>query len=99
MCNVQRSSGSTGTPTINSDFLFMLILLVFGISNGYVGSMCMMSAPSVEHNPRLKGRKSDVDTVATITNFSLVGGLFIGSAASFGVKAAICDCNPFTGSR
>jgi len=97
MCNVQRPSGSTSTPIINSDFLFMLILLAFGMSSGYLGSMCMISAPSLEHNPRLKGRKSDVDIVATITNFSLVGGIFIGSAASFGVKAAICNCNPFIG--
>ncbi|KAF8639859.1 hypothetical protein AX17_001114 [Amanita inopinata Kibby_2008] len=97
MCNVQRPSTSINLPpVINSDLLYMLILLAFGISNGYLGSMCMISAPSLEHNPRLS-RKEDVDVVATVTNFSLVGGLSIGSAASFAVKAAICGCNPFTG--
>ena len=95
MCNVQLPSNSGSTPIINSDVLYMFILLIFGASNGYLGSMCMISAPSLEHNPRLGGQE-DVDIVAVITNFSLVGGLFIGSAASFGVKAAVCY---FTGTR
>ncbi|GLB33476.1 putative nucleoside transporter [Lyophyllum shimeji] len=97
LCNVQRSS--TGPPTppiISSDFLFMLILFAFGLSNGYVSSLCMMAAPSLEHNPRLKGRKDDVDVAATVASFSIVGGLAIGSIASFVVRGAICGCNPFT---
>lgn len=56
----------------------------------------MMSAPSVEHNKRLKGRKEDVDIAATVTSFCLVGGLVLGSVMSFGVRAAVCKCNPFT---
>lgn len=55
----------------------------------------MMSAPSLEHNPRLKGRREDVDVAATVATFFLVGGLAIGSIASFAVRGAICDCNPF----
>jgi solute carrier family 29 (equilibrative nucleoside transporter), member 1/2/3 len=56
----------------------------------------MMAAPSLEHNPRLKGRQDDVDTAATITSFALVGGLAMGSIASFAVRAAVCGgCNPF----
>lgn len=74
----------------------MLILLLFGVSNGYVSSLCMMSVPSVDHNPHLKGRTEDVDVSATVANFFLVGGLVIGSFASFGVGAAVCGCNPFT---
>lgn len=98
MCNVQRSStGEPSTAIISSDVLFMLILLVFGMSNGYVSSLCMMAAPSVEHNPRLKGRVEDVDVAATVGSFCLVGGLAVGSFASFAVRAAICGCNPFLG--
>jgi solute carrier family 29 (equilibrative nucleoside transporter), member 1/2/3 len=98
MCNIQRPSASSpSTPLINSDVLFMLILLAFGLSNGYVSSMCMISAPSLEHNPRLEGRKEDVDVAATVASFCLVGGLAIGSIASFAVKGAVCDCNPFIG--
>ncbi|KAF8076051.1 nucleoside transporter-domain-containing protein [Lyophyllum atratum] len=97
LCNVQRpSTGLPTSPVINSDLLFMLILFAFGLSNGYVSSLCMMSAPSLEHNPRLKGKKEDVDVAATLASFSIVGGLVIGSVASFAVRAAICGCNPFT---
>ncbi|KAJ7591502.1 nucleoside transporter-domain-containing protein [Mycena floridula] len=99
MCNVQRpSSGSIpiSSPIISSDWLFMMILLAFGTSNGYVSSMCMMAAPSVEHNPRLRGRRDDVDIAATVASFCLVGGLALGSMASFAVRGAICNCNPFT---
>ncbi|EKM80431.1 hypothetical protein AGABI1DRAFT_113615 [Agaricus bisporus var. burnettii JB137-S8] len=95
MCNVQRPSMMHSTPIINSDFMFMFILLLFGWSNGYLSSMCMMSAPSVEHNPNLQGHE-DVDVAATVANFSLVGGLVLGSAASFAVKSTVCQCNPFT---
>ncbi|KAI0698630.1 nucleoside transporter-domain-containing protein [Cytidiella melzeri] len=99
MCNIQRSnlSHSASTAIINSDILFMLILLAFGLSNGYVSSLCMMSAPSVEHNPRMKGRVEDVDVAATVASFCLVGGLAIGGFASFAVRAAVCNCNPFQG--
>ncbi|KAI0761722.1 nucleoside transporter-domain-containing protein [Irpex lacteus] len=86
MCNIQRSTSSpaVASAVISSDVLYMLILLAFGLSNGYVSSLCMMSAPSVEHNPRLKGRIEDVDVAATVASFCLVGGLAIGGFASFG---------------
>lgn len=97
MCNVQRPLTSIPTsPIISSDFLFLLIMFAFGLSNGYVSSLCMMSAPSLEHNPRLKGRKEDVDVAATVASFCLVGGLALGSVANFAVKSAVCGCNPFT---
>ncbi|TEB04029.1 nucleoside transporter [Coprinellus micaceus] len=97
LCNIQRPSSDTPTtPFINSDITFFLILLVFGWSNGYTSSLCMMAAPSVEHNPMLKGRVADVDVAATVASFCLVGGLVLGSIASFAVRSAICDCNPFT---
>ncbi|KAI0254244.1 nucleoside transporter-domain-containing protein [Lactifluus subvellereus] len=87
-CNLQRDASSpSAAPLINSDLAYMVLLFVFGLTNGYVSSMCLMSAPSLEHNPRLKGRKEDVDLAATITNFCLVGGLVIGSILSFIVRA------------
>ncbi|KAF8225429.1 hypothetical protein L208DRAFT_1306344 [Tricholoma matsutake] len=97
MCNVQRPSSSVHSPAIiSSDILFMLILLAFGMSNGYVTSMCMISVASLEHNPRLKGRREVVDVAATVATFFLVGGISLGSFASFAVRAAVCECNPFT---
>ncbi|PCH41327.1 hypothetical protein WOLCODRAFT_162995 [Wolfiporia cocos MD-104 SS10] len=95
MCNVQWSHPAPMGPIITSDTLFMLILLLFGISNGYVSSMCMMAAPSLAHNPRLRGRVADVDIAATVASFCLVGGLTFGSMLSFAVRAAVCTCNPF----
>jgi equilibrative nucleoside transporter 1/2/3 len=53
-----------------------------------------MSASSLEHNKKLRGRE-DVDVAATVGSFFLVGGLAVGSAASFLVRYWICDCNPF----
>ncbi|KAF9268243.1 hypothetical protein L218DRAFT_954605 [Marasmius fiardii PR-910] len=94
MCNVNRPSNSP--PIINSDFFFMLILLAFGVSNGYVSSLCLMAAASLEHNPRLKGKREDIDVAATIASFCLVGGLAVGSLASFAVRSMVCSCNPFT---
>ncbi|KAI9001317.1 nucleoside transporter-domain-containing protein [Trametes punicea] len=97
MCNVQWASSSlTSGPIINSDIVFMTIVLLFGLTNGYVSSMCMMAAPSLAHNSRLKGRTEDVDVAATVASFCLVGGLAVGSVLSFGVRAIVCHCNPFT---
>ena len=97
MCNIQ--GGPTTVvydPIISSDLLFMIIVCLFGFSSGYVSSLCLMSASSLEHNPRLKGRAEDVDVAATVVTFSLVGGLALGSIFSFGVKGIICGCNPFS---
>ncbi|KAK1226030.1 hypothetical protein PQX77_010989 [Marasmius sp. AFHP31] len=96
MCNVSGPSTSNAPPIISSDFLFMFILLAFGVSNGYVSSLCMMAAPSLEHNPRLRGKREDVDVAATVAQFFLVGGLVVGSIASFAVRSMVCQCNPFT---
>ncbi|KAI0751483.1 nucleoside transporter-domain-containing protein [Daedaleopsis nitida] len=97
MCNVQwASSASSARGPVFGDVLFMLLMLSFGLTNGYVSSMCMMAAPSLTHNPRLKGRGEDVDVAATVASFCLVGGLALGSILSFAVQATVCDCNPFT---
>jgi len=96
MCNIQRGPMTVVyDPIISSDLLFMVILFLFGCSNGYVSSLCLMSASSLEHNPRLKGRAQDVDVAATVASFCLVGGLALGSIFSFGVAGIICGCNPF----
>ncbi|KAH7909969.1 nucleoside transporter-domain-containing protein [Hygrophoropsis aurantiaca] len=96
VCNVQRpSSAPVIPPIITSDFLFMLILGLFGVSNGYVSTLSMLGASSLDHNARLKGRQEDVDVAATVANFCVNVGLAVGSMASFAARGAICDCNPF----
>jgi len=95
-CNFQRDvSSPSAPPLISSDVLFILLLFALGLSNGYVSSMCLMSAPSLEHNPRLMGRKEDVDLAGPIAGFCVVGGLVIGSVLSFIIRAIVCECNPF----
>ncbi|KAI9466711.1 nucleoside transporter-domain-containing protein [Lactarius psammicola] len=95
-CNLQRDASSPSTPpVISSDVLYMLLLFIFAMSNGYVSSMCIMSAASLEHNSQLMGRKEDVDLAAPIVSFCIVGGLVIGSVLSFIVRAIVCGCNPF----
>jgi len=95
MCNV---SPATRTPIINSDLLFMLLVFVFGFSNGYVNSALQICAPSLELNPRLQNRRIDVDTASNVLGFTLTVGLVGGGLASFGAKAVVCGgCNPFIG--
>ncbi|TDL29058.1 hypothetical protein BD410DRAFT_757726 [Rickenella mellea] len=90
---ITRAAGAL--PPLTADLAFLLLLLLFGLSNGYLSSLCMMAAPSLQHNARLKGRRGDVDVAATIASFCLVGGLAVGSAASFLVRGWVCGCNPF----
>lgn len=97
-CNVAIPGSPASSPKdviINSDILFLAILLLFGVTNGYIGSLVMMAAPSPQHNPRLHGRPNDVDIAATVAQFSLVGGLALGGFSSFAVRGLVCACNPF----
>ncbi len=89
----------------------MVILLLFGISNGYLMNIGMMGASSVEHNYWLRSLIEgqvitggsgngtlEVDLAAKVAQFCLIGGLLLGSIMSFGVKSIICGgCNPFHG--
>jgi solute carrier family 29 (equilibrative nucleoside transporter), member 1/2/3 len=92
LCNIYPRSPSN-IPIINSDLAYFLLLTLFGLSNGYVMSLCMMAAPSLEHNKKL--RRGNVEIAATIVQFCLIVGLSTGSMSSFGVRAAVCWCNPF----
>lgn len=78
---------SMAKPVIASDTAYLLILLLFGISNGHVGSSCMMAASSLEHNRRLK--KEEVDSAAVVASFCLTIGLLLGGAGSFLVGALV----------
>ncbi|KDQ14170.1 hypothetical protein BOTBODRAFT_174968 [Botryobasidium botryosum FD-172 SS1] len=98
LCNVQRPGQQSATPIFNSDVAYWLLLAALALSNGYVSSLCMMAAPSLEHNPRLS--KSQVDAAATISQFCLIGGLSAGSVLSMLVGAiadAVLTKNSFRG--
>ncbi|EIW70227.1 hypothetical protein TREMEDRAFT_43819 [Tremella mesenterica DSM 1558] len=78
---------STTIPLINSDILYFLIALTCGLSNGYIGSMCMIVATTPSLNPRIS--EEEKDFAGTLGAFFLVGGLALGSVASFGVKGLV----------
>lgn len=67
----------------------MLILLTMGVTNGFVSTLATLAASSLEHNPRLKGRREDVDIAATLGGFFAIVGLATGALSSFGVQAMI----------
>ena len=109
ICNINGSSRQS-PPLINSDIAYLLILLLFAISSGYLMNIAMMGASSVEYNCRLRdligevklgtdgggNGTVEVDLAAKIAQFCLIGGLLSGSIMGFGVKNIICGgCNPF----
>jgi equilibrative nucleoside transporter 1/2/3 len=60
-----RSPGDI--PFINSDIIFFMLVSSFGFSNGWLTSLLMMAAPSLEHNQRMK--REWVDLAAVGANF------------------------------
>ncbi|KAL8290263.1 hypothetical protein RQP46_003202 [Phenoliferia psychrophenolica] len=82
LCNVQTGGDQGGSPFINSDVVFMLLMLTFSISNGYFSTLIMLAAiqdPSLEEN--------EIDVAATCLAFYLTSGLAIGSLVSFPIRA------------
>ena len=71
MCNI-RGQGAV----IESDFFYWLVQLVFGFTNGWIGSNCMMAAPSFVN-------EDEVEPSGGFMGFCLVVGLACGSVLSF----------------
>lgn len=67
----------------------MMLLLAMGYTNGYVSSLALLAASSLEHNPRLEGRREDVDVAATLGLACLNVGLASGALSSFGIQTMI----------
>ena len=55
----------------------------------------MITSASVEHNPRLNGRRKDADVAATVASFCIVDELAIGGLTSPAVTGALSQCDPF----
>jgi equilibrative nucleoside transporter 1/2/3 len=90
LCNIDRPATTSLLPSIiHSDFLFMIIMLTMGYTAGYVMSLGLLTVSSLEHNPRLKGRREDVDVAATLGGSFVILGLALGALLSFGVQAMI----------
>ncbi|WWC85263.1 uncharacterized protein L201_000125 [Kwoniella dendrophila CBS 6074] len=78
LCNTTPRSS---TPIINSDLMYFLVIISLGLTNGYIGSLCMIVASSPEMNKRIEEDERDI--AGTLASFCLVAGLAGGSAASF----------------
>lgn len=76
LCNI-RDRGAV----INSDAFYLLVVQFgFGLTNGWLGSSCMMGANEwVEHGER--------EAAGGFMGLNLVAGLTVGSLSSFAVSA------------
>ncbi|XP_031561564.1 equilibrative nucleoside transporter 1-like isoform X2 [Actinia tenebrosa] len=80
-CNAQPR-GENVPVLFNDDTYFIVFMLLFGISNGYLGSLCMMYGPGLVE-------KKDSETAGTMMAFLLIVGLGLGAAFSFVVSALL----------
>jgi equilibrative nucleoside transporter 1/2/3 len=77
LCNI----GGRGAK-INSDFFYLFIVqLLFGLTNGYLGSSCMMGFVEWVESDEL-------EAAGGFMSLALVGGLAAGSFLSFAVASA-----------
>jgi len=66
----------------DNDAYYITFMALFGISNGYLGSLCMMYGPQLVE-PR------DAETAGTMMAFLLIVGLGLGAAFSFALTACL----------
>ncbi|RKP25803.1 nucleoside transporter-domain-containing protein, partial [Syncephalis pseudoplumigaleata] len=91
LSNVQYGTGdlaARSTPVVFGDAVYYIILSVFSISNGWVGTCVMMFGPEKVAEP-------DRGYSGMMLSVLLTAGLELGSLASFAVRAGICNCNSF----
>ena len=74
-CNVRPGDRSITPVVFESDVIYMLIMAVFSLSNGYISSICMVAAPQVV-------RPEEAQTAAALMAALLGWGLALGAAAS-----------------
>ena len=85
-CNITTATTTAAdrAPLIHSDVAYFTILMLFGMTNGWISSLCMITASSPALNPGVE--ESEKDVAGTMAGFCLVAGLAGGSVASFGVN-------------
>ncbi|KAI8487697.1 hypothetical protein Bbelb_346900 [Branchiostoma belcheri] len=83
LCNAQPEEFSRHLPVVfNSDAYPIVFMVLFGVSNGYLGSLCMM------YGPRLVSAEHAETAGITMSAF-LTLGLGLGAAFSFALTASI----------
>jgi len=76
LCNVNPSSRKLTSVQIESDAAYIIIMLLFSVTNGYLGSICMMSAPQLAESG------TEAQTASSIMVAMLGLGLGAGAALS-----------------
>ena len=80
LCCAWQVKGDREIPTYNHlpeyDIIPIFLVVLFGLSNGYLGSVAMVTAPQ-------QVREDEKETASTIMAFFLSGGLFSGGVLSF----------------
>jgi len=71
-CNIRPDARSLSSVMFESDVAYIIIMLLFSVSNGYIGSICMISGPQVV-------RPEEAQTAASLMVALL--GLGLGSGA------------------
>uniref|UniRef100_A0A3Q2VLK1 Solute carrier family 29 member 1a n=1 Tax=Haplochromis burtoni TaxID=8153 RepID=A0A3Q2VLK1_HAPBU len=81
LCNVQPRVISQ-TVWFSHDAWYIIFMIFFAFSNGYLASLCMCFGPK-------KVSQHEAETAGAIMAFFLSLGLALGAAVSFGFRAAI----------
>ncbi len=75
-CNVAPENRVLTSVHIKSDLAYILIMILFSVSNGYLASICMMSAPQIV-------KAAEAQTAASIMVALLGLGLGSGALCSY----------------
>ncbi|CDS03912.1 hypothetical protein LRAMOSA06867 [Lichtheimia ramosa] len=84
MCNVVVSDRKMAA-VIDSDVIYMLLVWIFAVSNGWLGSLTMMAAPQQESITSA----TEKSLIGSVMSFSLLVGLAVGGSASFILRAIV----------
>lgn len=79
MCNIQQTEeqAAAGSKVVLPDVIYLLLVqLPFGVSNGYIGSCCMMGAGGLVE-------EDEGEAAGAFMGLMLVSGLAVGSLCSF----------------
>ena len=75
---ITRRDNFEGSGFMGSDWAYIVLMIVFGVSGGYVSTLCFMYGPQ-------KIQQEKAETAGSLLPFYLCVGLLMGSLLSFGL--------------
>ena len=81
-CNIARGPEQDPTGTFNSDWFYIIFMILFSLTNGYLSNICMMSAPQIVQD-------NEKGTASSLMVALLGLGLGSGALLSYPVKMLI----------